>query len=477
MNSSEIIKSTDKKIKIEYDYNNENLQSFVTILSQNLEEPESVSSESFEKFSEIFKLSIDQSCNIAIPKTTKRNFVNNQWMTAGITKSICINDKLYENWISSFKTIDGGDNKLKEKHKNHQKTLRWLIKKLKSQHYPKKFENSQGDKKKTWKIINELRGKQKTNVKASFVIGNERIICRRIIAVSLASNLNYETYNEIPITSFPPFESYMSNSCESSIFMEDCNEQEILGIINDLQNGKASDIPIVTIKVARTVISPYLTTLYNSCFASGIFPKVLKISKITPIHKKGNKELIENYRPVSTLPVFGKIFEKLIYSRVYRFLTYKGILSDAQFGFRKGHSTAHAIHYSADIVKSALGIFIYKDMKWLPLHLRRQLHMSTYMFKIINGNSPPQLRDKFVYITGGSRDGNMCNLYTNKSKTHKQFYYLGAKCWNILPQPLRLAESAKTFSNTLKRRLLHNIEIDERYVVDNSYNYIYKLND
>ena len=70
----------------------------------------------------------------------------------------------------------------------------------------------------------------------------------------------------------------------------------------------------------------------------------------------------------------------------------------------------------------------------------------------------------------------MCNLYTNKSKTHKQFYYLGAKCWNILPQPLRLAESAKTFSNTLKHRLLHNIEIDERYVVNTSYNYIYKLN-
>ena len=54
----------------------------------------------------------------------------------------------------------------------------------------------------------------------------------------------------------------------------------------ELQNGKALDIPIVTIKVARTVISPYLTTLYNSCFASEIFPKVLKISKITPIHKK-----------------------------------------------------------------------------------------------------------------------------------------------------------------------------------------------
>ena len=130
LNSSEIIRSTDKKIKIEYDFNNENLQSFVTILSQNPEQPESVT-ESFEKFSEIFKLSIDQSCKLAIPKTTKRNFVNNPWITAGMTKSICINDKLYENWIISFKTIDGGDNKLKEKHKNHQKTLRWLIKKIK----------------------------------------------------------------------------------------------------------------------------------------------------------------------------------------------------------------------------------------------------------------------------------------------------------------------------------------------------------
>ena len=147
---------------------------------------------------------------------------------------------------------------------------------------------------------------------------NERIICRRIIAekfnnyfVSLASNLDYETYNEIPITSFPPFESYMSNSCESSIFIKDCNEQEILGIINDLQNGKASDIPIVTIKVARTVISPYLTTPYNSCFASGIFPKVVKISKITPIHKKETRNLLKTIDMFLHPQYLGKFLQNL----------------------------------------------------------------------------------------------------------------------------------------------------------------------
>ena len=83
--------------------------------------------------------------------------------------------------------------------------------------------------------------------------------------------------------SFEFIQNYMPNSCESSIFLEYCNEEEILGIINNLQNGIASDIPIVAIKVARTVILPYLTTFYNSCMASGIFSKDFKISKITHI--------------------------------------------------------------------------------------------------------------------------------------------------------------------------------------------------
>ena len=116
-------------------------------------------------------------------------------------------------------------------------------------------------------------------------------------------------------------------------------------------------------------------------------------------------------------------------------------------------------------------------MKWLPLHLRRQLHMSTYMYKIINGLSPPQLRDKFIYIyiSGGSRDGKNCYLYTNKSKSHKHFFYFGAQCWNALPQSLRYAESQKHFGNELKNTLLNSIEIDDNYLVDNTHDLICKL--
>ena len=68
------------------------------------------------------------------------------------------------------------------------------------------------------------------------------------------------------------------------------------------------------------------------------------------------------------------------------------------------------------IGKTEISINVYRDMKWLPMHLRRQVHLSTYMFKIIEGYSPRNFINKFEFISGGTRDGANCNLYTPKSK-------------------------------------------------------------
>ena len=85
---------------------------------------------------------------------------------------------------------------------------------------------------------------------------------------------------------------------------------EIMKIISELQNGKASDITIHVIKKSSRFISPVLSVLYNKFINDGIFPNELKVGKISPIYKKDKEELLEHYRPVSTLPIFGKIFEK-----------------------------------------------------------------------------------------------------------------------------------------------------------------------
>ena len=115
-------------------------------------------------------------------------------------------------------------------------------------------------------------------------------------------------------------------------------------------------------------------------------------------------------------------------------------------------------------------------MGWLPLHLRRQLHLSCYMYRILNENSPRHFIGKFAYISGGSRDGESCNLYTQVSRSHKEFFYLGVKAWNLIPQTLRASESIKKFTNTYKTLLITTVSKDDAYQIDNSYDYFYPIN-
>ena len=80
-----------------------------------------------------------------------------------------------------------------------------------------------------------------------------------------------------------------------------CTSYEISELISGLENSKASDIPIKIIKRSSHIISPLLASHFNDTMSKGIFPDILKVGKITPIYKKDNPELLENYRPVSTL--------------------------------------------------------------------------------------------------------------------------------------------------------------------------------
>ena len=161
------------------------------------------------------------------------------------------------------------------------------------------------------------------------------------------------------------FTKYLNKRVSGSIFLSSCTSNEIERIIGDLENDKVSDISITILKKCATHTSGHLSGFFNKFMDHGTFPKILKVGKITPIFKKGDSQIFDNYRPISILPIFGKIFEKLIYSRLYSFLTSKNIIYDKQFGFRQNHSTAHAINYSVNKILSELekrnhviGIFV-----------------------------------------------------------------------------------------------------------------------
>ena len=91
------------------------------------------------------------------------------------------------------------------------------------------------------------------------------------------------------------------------------------------------------------MIAPILSVLCNACFKFGVFSSNLKIAKIIPVFKSGDKSQVTNYRPISILSCFSKILEKAVYDRTINFLNGHSVLNPTQYGFRSIFSTEHAV--------------------------------------------------------------------------------------------------------------------------------------
>ena len=112
------------------------------------------------------------------------------------------------------------------------------------------------------------------------------------------------------------------------------------------------------------VVEP-LRCIFNNSLAQGIFPEEMKIARIAPIYKSGDNKNVVNYRPISVLPYFSNILERIMDNRLYLYLTENNLLYETQFGFQKGHSTDHDIVQLADQINEmfnklihTLGVFI-----------------------------------------------------------------------------------------------------------------------
>ena len=136
----------------------------------------------------------------------------------------------------------------------------------------------------------------------------------------------------------PNSQIFLTQSRLSSL---DFNEDEALKIIRSLNIHKAhghDDISIRMIKICDKSLLKPITILFQNSINSSCYPIIWKRSNIIPVHKKNNKQLVNNYRPISLLPIFGKIFEKIIFDRLYNFLLQEELLNPNQSGFRPSDS-------------------------------------------------------------------------------------------------------------------------------------------
>ena len=97
-----------------------------------------------------------------------------------------------------------------------------------------------------------------------------------------------------------------------------------------------------------------LTHLLNLSITQGVFPDELKLAKVIPIFKSGDSAQIGNYRPVSVLPVFSKVLERVMYVRLFSFIKKYDLLYKYQFGFRQGFGTDTALVFLIDKILKAL---------------------------------------------------------------------------------------------------------------------------
>jgi hypothetical protein len=131
----------------------------------------------------------------------------------------------------------------------------------------------------------------------------------------------------------------------SNCYFYKTNKTEVLNVISELNSDASSGhdgISCKLYKYCKNELCQPIAQLVNLCLKEGIFPDILKIGKVTAIHKSGDKTNPLNYRPITVLPILSKILEKIILSRLNSYLTSINFISPAQYGFCTASSTEAA---------------------------------------------------------------------------------------------------------------------------------------
>ena len=237
------------------------------------------------------------------------------WINQALVNRIKIRDKLGK--LANKGRIN------RDTYKRFRNILTQQIRESKSNYFNAQFDNCKNNIKKTWKIINNTTKKGKLANK-TILCENENIIDSKDVPnmfIDYFSNIANQLVSEIPPTEITA-ESYLSNTKYSSFFMFPKDNQEVESAIMNLKNSGSGvyKVSALVLKDVKCTVSTTLSTIFNLCIEHGHFPDELKIGCITPVFKKGDKTNKSNYRPICSLSPFSKIFERIIYDRMLKFI-------------------------------------------------------------------------------------------------------------------------------------------------------------
>ena len=223
------------------------------------------------------------------------------------------------------------------------------LRKSKQEYFTKKIEDSRGNLKNTWKILRQATGKGNSATAIGKIkyegndISDEQQIsdtCNHHF-VSIGDKLS-RNIEQTQLSAKETLRSFNALPSKPKFTFKLVTPIQVYDILKKLLNSKATgihEIPNKILKVCSDIISPHLSQIFNISLTTKCYPDSLKFAKVAPVYEGGDKDNLDNYKPISVFPTVARVFEKLIYEQTIKYFESNYLLNKKQWGFRSLHST------------------------------------------------------------------------------------------------------------------------------------------
>jgi hypothetical protein len=305
--------------------------------------------ETYEKFENIIKSKMDQHMPLISRTFNRYKHKISPWITYGIIKSIRNRNTMYKT-LATLKPESLAHFELSTNLKTYNTIIKKTIRSAKFMYYKQMFEKYKNDSKRSWKLINSLinPSKDKKSVTCVFKVNGTDVSSEAQIAEhfnNFFSSIGSSLASSIPNPIHTSVANYLIDPPQTSFDFNLVSPLDISKIISKFKSKSSSGddrITMTLIKHTCNALSIPLAALVNQSLHNGIFPHSLKLAKVLPIFKKGDKSLLDNYRPISLLSSLSKIFEKVVHKQIYNYFESNKLFFVNQYGFRPSHSTEFA---------------------------------------------------------------------------------------------------------------------------------------
>ena len=297
---------------------------------------------------------------------------NIPWVSREVKKKLFKRDALKRKAIKTNKEEDW------RLYKSSRNVANTALRSAKRDYYANKFTNNKQNPKYAWRTINDIlgRNRKQTTINEIKLPGKTVTSTDELVDIfnDHFSNIGPKLAESIPNNNdvnFRDFITQQKSKTKNSFSFRPVSVTLVYTLLVNLSTTKATGMDKISAKilqVAAPVIAPSLTEIFNMSIDSDQFPSDWKAARVIPLFKKGQRSMLDNYRPISILPVVSKLMERIMYDQMYEYLNQNNLFSKHQFGFRPYHSTTTTLldctnEWYTNMDRGLYNLVVFLDLK------------------------------------------------------------------------------------------------------------------